>query len=54
MVQGLHVWPQEVPEPDADAVVGVPREVVVAELLELCDGFFATAGPVVVVELKRS
>lgn len=42
-----------VSEPDAGAVVEVPRQVLVAELLELCDGFFAVAGPVVRVELEQ-
>jgi hypothetical protein len=40
-----------VSEPDAGAVVEVPREVVIAELLGLCDGFVRSAGPVVRAEL---
>lgn len=43
----------EVPEPDAGAVFEVPRRVLIAELLELCDGFFAAAGPVVRTELDE-
>ena len=40
-----------VSEPDAGAVVEVPRQVLVVELLELYDGFFSVAGPVVHLEL---
>lgn len=40
-----------VSEPGSGAVVGVPRQVLITELLELCDGFFAFAGPVVRLEL---
>jgi hypothetical protein len=31
---------QEVAEPDVGAVTEVPREVLIGELLGLCDGFF--------------
>ena len=41
-----------VSEPDVGAAVEVPRQVLIAELLQLCDGFFAAAGPVVRVELQ--
>jgi hypothetical protein len=41
----------EVSEPDLGAVVEVPREVLIGELLGLCDGFFRVAGPVVRAEL---
>ncbi|MBN9098229.1 MAG: hypothetical protein J0I49_08985 [Pseudonocardia sp.] len=43
----------EVSEPDAGAMDGVPRQVLIAELLDLCDGFFATAGLVVHAELDE-
>lgn len=41
----------EVSEPDVGSIVGVPREVLIGELLGLCDGFFRSAGPVVRTEL---
>lgn len=53
MTRSSQAWSREAPEPDAGAVFEVPRQVLVAELLELCDGFFATAGPVVRVELDE-
>jgi hypothetical protein len=41
----------EVSEPDVGAVAEVPREILIGELLGLCDGFFRSAGPVVRAEL---
>ncbi len=42
-------------EPEAGAVVDVPREAVIADVLQLCDGFFRTAaGPAVHAELRAS
>jgi hypothetical protein len=41
----------DVSEPDLGAVTEVPREVLIGELLGLCDGFFRSAGPVVRAEM---
>jgi hypothetical protein len=42
----------EVSEPDLGAVTEVPHEVLIGELLGLCDGFFRSASPVVRAELR--
>lgn len=53
MTRSAEDWSCEVSAPDIGAVFGVPRQVLIAELLELCDGFFATAGPAVHAELDE-